>query len=283
MVAWKCWTLDSRRPRVTASLAPERRPAWMPSAAKRSSRWKTVSSMRASVRLPVGGVLRCRPRGGDQHRVHPAHVVDVDRKDRDVAHVVGMEDEDRVREHEVREREVLAEVPGVEGRVAAKSAAARRAVDRPHVRADEIRHRARVEKEAIDRVSVQDADVVGLEEGVDHELPVGAPDGVDAAIEHVGRKIERRRGRRRSAEDTRRGRARCPGSGAPTAVRAGSRSVARRGRGRRCAGREAPRRAARVGGGRRDRTSSRGTGRRGPSSGRVPRRRRGACRDGGRR
>jgi hypothetical protein len=70
------------------------------------------------------------------------------------------------------------------------SAAARRR-HRADVGTDEICDARGIEEEAVDRVAVEDRDGTP-QERVDHELPVGAPDGVDAAIEDVAREVERR-------------------------------------------------------------------------------------------
>ena len=236
------------------------------------------------MRRPVGrGAI-----GGDQHAVRPRQRLRADRIERDQAQVVGVEDRDRVREDHVARRRQLAQRRHVGGQ-------RRRGVLRPRlggaardqrldVRPEALGRGQPVGEERIDRVLVQDADVIRLEEGVDDQLPVGRVLGAHGAERAQAGDAEERQLAVEAAEEARRRRSsrrrRHDPEQAVTLFGRAARPGSRRSRRRRRTLRRAADGAARL----RADTSSRGTGRRcSPSAAPARPPRRGACRDGGRR
>ena len=140
------------------------------------------------VRCPVGAGTF----GGDQHAVHPAQPTRGHRVQRDEAQVVGMEDGDRVRKDDVAGRDELAErfAIGRRRRFARtifllRPGLAGAARDQRLDVLPEAHGRGQaIGEERIDRVLVQHADVISLEERVDDQLPVGRVLGRDAAKVH---------------------------------------------------------------------------------------------------
>ena len=172
--SWNHRMGNSNRPHEKLSFAPEPSPLWIHSAAAMSSRSKTFSWMRRQVLSQCGAPVVRVGVGGDDHRVGEERLVDGEREERDARHPVGVEDEHRVREEEVRERQHVAEAPRSRGRRRAplEALAGDRRAD---VRREGVGEVHVVEEEPVDRVAVEALDVVAVEERVDDELPVEAP------------------------------------------------------------------------------------------------------------
>ena len=180
----------------------------MPIAQAMSSFWNTPSSIRRKVFSQCGvqsGVARSA--GISMRCVHDS-VSGPDRVERDQAQVVGMEDRDHVREDHLARRGQLAQRRHVGGqvprlRLLRPCLAARRATSDWMCGPKRVARGQPVGEERIDRLLVQDADVIRLEEGVDDQLPVGRVLGADrcgsGAARRCRRTAARRRGRRRSA------------------------------------------------------------------------------------